>query len=181
MSLVDRHIPAPSEAEQDEAFLRAQSHALSLGVTMVQDMGTWSDLATYRRAHDAGHAEAPDPGVRPDRDVAAAAGPGRVARAAGDDRLFWGGLKGFVDGSLGSTTAWFYDPYEDEPGTSRPDGDGHGGPTRLDPAWRFGGPAGGGARDRRPSERLAARCLRVGGGAERRRGIVGSGSSTRST
>ena len=26
----------------------------------------------------------------------------------GNDRLRWGGLKGFVDGSLGSTTAWFY-------------------------------------------------------------------------
>jgi predicted amidohydrolase YtcJ len=29
--------------------------------------------------------------------------------------LRWGGLKGFVDGSLGSTTAWFYKPYLDAP------------------------------------------------------------------
>jgi predicted amidohydrolase YtcJ len=36
----------------------------------------------------------------------------------GDDRLWWGGLKGFVDGSLGSTTAWFYDPYTDAPETN---------------------------------------------------------------
>jgi predicted amidohydrolase YtcJ len=28
----------------------------------------------------------------------------------GDLRLRWGGLKAFVDGSLGSTTAWFYEP-----------------------------------------------------------------------
>jgi predicted amidohydrolase YtcJ len=28
--------------------------------------------------------------------------------------LRWGGLKGFVDGSLGSTTAWFYQPYLDD-------------------------------------------------------------------
>ncbi|MGD2215481.1 MAG: amidohydrolase family protein, partial [Gemmatimonadales bacterium] len=27
-------------------------------------------------------------------------------------------LKGFVDGSLGSTTAWFYEPYDDEPESS---------------------------------------------------------------
>jgi predicted amidohydrolase YtcJ len=33
----------------------------------------------------------------------------------GDDMLHWGGLKGFVDGSLGSTTAWFYKPYLDAP------------------------------------------------------------------
>jgi hypothetical protein len=36
----------------------------------------------------------------------------------GDDYLRWGGVKGFVDGSLGSTTAWFYEPYLDEPSTS---------------------------------------------------------------
>jgi predicted amidohydrolase YtcJ len=35
----------------------------------------------------------------------------------GDDRLLWGGVKGFVDGSLGSTTAWFYEPYADAPET----------------------------------------------------------------
>ncbi len=28
-----------------------------------------------------------------------------------------GGLKGFTDGSLGSTTAWFFDPYLDSPGS----------------------------------------------------------------
>ena len=27
----------------------------------------------------------------------------------------WGGLKGYVDGSLGSTTAWFHQPYLDDP------------------------------------------------------------------
>ncbi len=36
----------------------------------------------------------------------------------GDTRLFWGGVKAFVDGSLGSTTAWFYDPYDDDPSTA---------------------------------------------------------------
>jgi len=36
----------------------------------------------------------------------------------GGQRLWWGGLKAFVDGSLGSTTAWFYEPYADEPGSS---------------------------------------------------------------
>jgi hypothetical protein len=36
----------------------------------------------------------------------------------GEGRLRWGGVKGFVDGSLGSTTAWFFEPYVDAPGTS---------------------------------------------------------------
>jgi hypothetical protein len=39
-----------------------------------------------------------------------------VAREGhGDDRLRWGGLKGFVDGSLGSGTAWFREPYLNDP------------------------------------------------------------------
>ena len=33
----------------------------------------------------------------------------------GNSMLRWEGLKGFVDGSLGSTTAWFYQPYLDAP------------------------------------------------------------------
>jgi predicted amidohydrolase YtcJ len=42
-----------------------------------------------------------------------------VAREGrGDRRLFWGGVKAFVDGSLGSTTAWFYEPYADDLSTA---------------------------------------------------------------
>lgn len=32
--------------------------------------------------------------------------------------LKWGGLKGYVDGSLGSTTAWFHQPYLDDPAST---------------------------------------------------------------
>jgi predicted amidohydrolase YtcJ len=35
----------------------------------------------------------------------------------GDEWLSWGGLKGFMDGSLGSTTAAFFEPYRDAPGS----------------------------------------------------------------
>jgi hypothetical protein len=117
MSLVYRVMPAPSPAERAEAFRRAQAHALARGVTMVQDMGDWPDLDAYRRAHDAGelrlrvYAFVPLAGWERLRDFVAENG-------TGDDQLRWGGLKGFVDGSLGSTTAWFYEPYHDEPATS---------------------------------------------------------------
>jgi predicted amidohydrolase YtcJ len=36
----------------------------------------------------------------------------------GDDWVWIGGVKGYMDGSLGSTTALFYRPYEDDPSTS---------------------------------------------------------------
>jgi hypothetical protein len=33
-------------------------------------------------------------------------------------RLFWGGVKEFADGSLGSRTALMWEPYSDDPGSS---------------------------------------------------------------
>jgi predicted amidohydrolase YtcJ len=45
------------------------------------------------------------------------AGPG-IQAIFGNSMLHIGGLKGFADGSLGSTTAWFFKPYLDAPNTS---------------------------------------------------------------
>lgn len=120
MGLVSRHIPNASEKELDESLQRAIQHAWENGVTQIFDMGGsggWIDLNTYQRAHKNGqlnlriYSHVPisswqklDSLVKKD---------GR-----GDDMLRWGALKGFVDGSLGSTTAWFFEPYLDEP-TSR--------------------------------------------------------------
>ncbi len=120
MNPVYRVMPDPGKAVFDEMFNRAQAHALSLGVTQVHDVGSyggWPDLNTYQRAKADGRLNmriyAFVPLASWQRLSQYIAENGR-----GDDRLRWGGLKGFVDGSLGSTTAWFYEPYNDEPGTS---------------------------------------------------------------
>jgi len=86
-------------------------------VTQVHDMAGWESLETYRRAHSRGelplrvYSVVQISGWERLRDFVAVNG-------RGDDRLWWGGVKAFVDGSLGSTTAWFHAPYDDEPGTS---------------------------------------------------------------
>ena len=120
MSLVFDVITDIPEDEQDEALHRAMSHALSLGVTQVHDMGSmggWDDLATYRRAYEKDALTMRIYSFVPidtwERLAEFVRDEGR-----GDDWLRWGGLKGFVDGSLGSTTAWFYDEYSDEPGAT---------------------------------------------------------------
>lgn len=117
MDLIWAVVPDPGETARDEALLRAQQHALSLGVAAVHDMGTWEGLEAYIRAHRDGRLRMRVYAVVPiaswerlRRHV------GRNGR--GDGMLQWGGLKGFVDGSLGSTTAWFYEPYLDAPGTT---------------------------------------------------------------
>lgn len=117
MGLIGRAIPDPTEAELDHALETAAAHALERGVTQVHDMAGWSSLETYRRAHERGalplrvYSVVPISTWERLRDWVGEHG-------RGDRRLWWGGLKGFVDGSLGSTTAWFYEPYADEPATA---------------------------------------------------------------
>ena len=117
MGLMYPVIPAPSEKELDEYFLTAQQHAFENGVTQVHDMGSyggWLDLTTYRRNQQQKKLK-----LRIYSFVALWSWKKLdslcKADGRGDDQLRWGGLKGFVDGSLGSTTAWFYQPYLDEP------------------------------------------------------------------
>jgi predicted amidohydrolase YtcJ len=117
MGLVSHAIPSRADSEWDRALESAAAHALSLGVTQVHDVDGWASLDVYRRAHARGelpirmYAAVPMSSWEQLDELVAREG-------RGDERLWWGGLKAFVDGSLGSTTAWFYDPYADEPGTS---------------------------------------------------------------
>jgi predicted amidohydrolase YtcJ len=78
-------------------------------------MGSWDDLAVFERAHHAGrlrtriYAAVPLGTWARLRDTVA-------ARGRGDAWLRIGGLKGFVDGSLGSHTAAMLEPFTDAPG-----------------------------------------------------------------
>jgi len=110
-------IPAPSQAELDDYLQSAVQHAFEHGVTQVHDMSTyggWPDMATYRKAHANNKLDLRIYSFVPLRTWAKL--DSFVKKEGwGDDMLHWGGLKGFVDGSLGSTTAWFYKPYLDAP------------------------------------------------------------------
>ncbi len=116
MGLVNKIVPEPSEKELEEMLQRAAVHALKNGVTQVNDVGSyggWADLKTYSNAHKKNQLK-----LRIYSLVALTTWK-RLAdyvnqHGRGDDMLRWGGLKGFVDGSLGSTTAWFYQPYLDD-------------------------------------------------------------------
>lgn len=120
MALINGAIPAPSEQQLDAALQRAVDHYLSLGITQVHDVGSlggWTDLKTYQRALNRNKLRLRIYAMIPLADWKKLAA--YIAQnGKGDDKLRWGALKGFVDGSLGSTTAWFYDPYTDEPQTS---------------------------------------------------------------
>lgn len=116
-SLVHRVIAEPSEAERDEALKASLAEAASVGVTSIQDITPWKDYAAYKRFRDVGgltvrvYARTPMSQWERQADTVAREG-------AGDDWLRLGGLKAFMDGSLGSTTALFFEPFEDAPNTS---------------------------------------------------------------
>jgi predicted amidohydrolase YtcJ len=111
-------IPTPSERQSDAALSRAMEWAASKGVTAVADVDVpWYEVAALRRAHSAGKLTTRVSVYVPLRYWHAMADTVR-AHGAGDDRLRVAGVKGYVDGSLGSTTALFYQPYNDAPGTS---------------------------------------------------------------
>ena len=117
MGPVEQVIPSPTEAQRDAALRRALAHAASHGVTGFAHVDVpLSELGAYLRARKAGTLTARAAlyfRIQDWRKVA-----DTVAKMGrGDDWVWIGGVKGYMDGSLGSTTALFYEPYEDDPST----------------------------------------------------------------
>jgi predicted amidohydrolase YtcJ len=110
-------IPVSTFEEKLAAARAATNHAASLGVTSVQDMSAGVDAGVYQTLLDRGELKTRVYAVWP------LPGWDRLSRTGvrahfGSAMLRTGGLKGFADGSLGSTTALFFDPYNDAPNTS---------------------------------------------------------------
>ena len=116
MSFVFSKIPEPSFEEKLTAARAATEHAARLGVTSVQDMSAGDDVGIYQTLLDRGELKTRIYAVAPLGAWKRLADVGVRARF-GDDMLRIGGLKGFSDGSLGSTTALFFEPYDDAPDT----------------------------------------------------------------
>ena len=114
MELMAGAVPEPSPAMSLRALDSAMTYVAARGVTSVDHMGSWSDLAMFERAHAMGALRTRIAAAVPLstwarlRDTVA-------ARGHGDAWLRIGGLKGFVDGSLGSHTAAMLEPFSDAP------------------------------------------------------------------
>ena len=102
--------------EKLAAARAATDHAASLGVTSVQDMSAGDDVGFTSTCCERGELKTRIYAMRSicRGNVLAQIG---VRGAFGSEWLRIGGLKGFADGSLGSTTAFFFDPYNDAPNT----------------------------------------------------------------
>ena len=117
MNLVYKVIPEPAFEEKLAAAQAAIRHAASLGVTSVQDMSAGADVGVYQVLNERGELRTRIYAASPLPQWEKLARTG-VRAAFGGPMLRIGALKGFADGSLGSTTALFFDAYNDAPATS---------------------------------------------------------------
>jgi predicted amidohydrolase YtcJ len=119
MGLVADKMPPPSDDLNDRALDAAMKFVNAQGVTTIHHMGTWRELEIMARAWRAHRQTTRMYAVVPldtwDRLRQAVAARTYGPDGRGDAWFRVGGLKGFVDGSLGSHTAAFEQPFSDAP------------------------------------------------------------------
>jgi predicted amidohydrolase YtcJ len=104
------HLPAPPAALLDTALRDAQAEAHRLGLTGIHDVEGDAMLAAFERLEAADALRLRVLFHPPVTSLSALIGRG-VRSGAGSEWLRIGGIKLFLDGSLGSRTAWMLEPY----------------------------------------------------------------------
>lgn len=113
MNLIYRIIPEPSEDENYQALLAALNEAKKLGITSVHDI-TYSDaLKAFERAKSEGKLTCRIYTRWPIADYKSLVEK-NIKAGTGDELIKMGSLKAFADGSLGSSTAWFFEKYNQD-------------------------------------------------------------------
>lgn len=109
-------VPPLTHDQRMRAVKRALEHAASLGVTSVQHMDPdYADIAVYSELLQNGelttriYAAPLITGVDDQAKIG-------IRHAFGGPYLRIGAVKAYADGSLGSRTAYFFEPFSDEPG-----------------------------------------------------------------
>jgi len=114
MNLVTEVIPPPTEEDMARALDIAMRHASRFGVTTVHDITLPEHLPLFQKFEEERRLT-----VRIYTRLPIAGVDGLIAHnihhAHGTDLLKLGSLKAFADGSLGSGTALFFEPYLDDP------------------------------------------------------------------
>ncbi|PYT73754.1 MAG: amidohydrolase [Acidobacteria bacterium] len=117
MRLVYRVIPPPSEEQLLRMIHASMDDARRFGVTSIHDISSTEDVRAYQILSARGELTLRIYCITPLPQWQAPATAG-IRAGFGNDWIHFGALKGFADGSLGSTTALFEKPYNDAPETS---------------------------------------------------------------
>ena len=114
-SLIADKIAAPPLSIQEKAIDAAMKLYASKGITSIQNMGYgWHEQELFKKTHDEGKLTLRIYSNMPLSDWARLRDEIKN-NGHGDKWLKIGGLKGFVDGSLGSHTAAMLEPFSDKP------------------------------------------------------------------
>ena len=117
---IDKVVPPLSHDQRLKIVRRALDHAASLGVTSVQHMvASYADIAVYSELLQSGELTTRIYAAPLITHVDDQAKIG-IGRAFGGPYLRIGALKAFADGSLGSGTAYFFEPFLNQAEQSRP-------------------------------------------------------------
>lgn len=110
VELATPHLPEPSARALDDALRDAQGEAHRMGITGIHEVESLAVLDAFRRLDAAGELR-----LRVLFHPPVTALPSLIAAGArsgqGSGWLTLGGVKMFLDGSLGSRTAWMLEPY----------------------------------------------------------------------
>lgn len=117
MEILTKHIPDATEEENYDALLAALNEAKRLGVTSIQDMSYLDALTVYERAKNEGILTCRIFSRWAIADYKYLVKK-NIKAGYGDNLIRMGSLKGFADGSLGSSTAWFFEKYVQDTTTS---------------------------------------------------------------
>jgi len=110
MDLVFDIIPNKSIEENIEATLRSLEEAKKLGITSVHDITQTEELEAYNEVENMGELTCRIYSILPIETFDEIVRTGITA--GNDDGLIKrGGLKAYADGSLGASTAWFFETY----------------------------------------------------------------------
>lgn len=114
MALVRNSDPQKSLAQLISDLTAATKYLHKYGVTSIHDITNWDHISTYKKAYDSVGLKLRIYSILPLQSWNYVVS--KVNKEEGDKWWSFGGLKGFVDGSLGSHTAAFFDSYLDTPG-----------------------------------------------------------------
>src|SRR5205823_171648 len=113
--LIYKVIPPMSHERRLRAARRALEHAASLGVTSVQHMNPeFADVAAYSELAERGDLTTRIYAVPMETNWQNQAKVG-IRHAWGSSYLRLGAVKGYADGSLGSRTAYMFEPFSNDP------------------------------------------------------------------
>jgi len=116
MDIVKKHIPPPTNEQYRSAFTAAQNEAIRNGITSFHDITEEKYFNMYIDAYNKGKLN-----TRINSVFLITQLEELIEKNFFNNRsnnwLRAQSIKAFADGSLGSNTAWFFDPYKDEPDT----------------------------------------------------------------